>query len=110
VLGFGQKKVAGFSGGHVIHYYEPRPVKVAPGNAVVPLYASPTESVPAQRHRRHDHRRPNRLSTPVGIVEVTWKPGAQKRLLTSFAAIRKAKAARQVTLSKTSLVVNCPIV
>jgi hypothetical protein len=45
-----------------------------------------------------------------GIVKVTWKPGASKRLLTSFAAIEKAKAAGQVTLAKTSLVVNCPIV
>src|SRR5213593_3621172 len=39
VLGFGQKKVAGFSAGHVIHYYDLGPVKVAPGNAVLPLYA-----------------------------------------------------------------------
>ena len=45
-----------------------------------------------------------------GIVKVTWKAGATKRLLTSFAAIQQAKAAGQVTLARTSLVVNCPIV
>ncbi len=39
VLGFGQKRVAGYSAGHVIHYYDLGPVKVAPGNAVIPLYA-----------------------------------------------------------------------
>ena len=35
---FGQKKVPGFSNGHVIHYYDLGPVKVAPGNVVAPLF------------------------------------------------------------------------
>src|SRR5262249_48921082 len=39
VLGFGQKRVAGFSAGNVIYYYDLGPVKVAPGNAVLPLVA-----------------------------------------------------------------------
>ena len=111
VLGFGQKKVAGFSGGHVIHYYDLGPVKVAPGNAVVPLYAV-TNGVGGQNNVTGDTIAIGRTAYPPlwGIVKVTWKPGANKRLLTSFAAIRKAKAAGQLTLAKTSLVVNCPIV
>jgi hypothetical protein len=28
VLGFGQKRIAGFSNGHLIHYYDDGPVKV----------------------------------------------------------------------------------
>jgi hypothetical protein len=41
---------------------------------------------------------------------VTWKPSASKRLLTSLAAVRRARSAGEVTLAKTSLVVNCPLV
>jgi len=39
VLGFGQKRVAGYSAGKTIHYYDLGPVKVAPGNEVLPLAA-----------------------------------------------------------------------
>jgi hypothetical protein len=111
VLGFGQKRVAGFSGGHVIHYYDLGPVKLAPGNAVVPLYAV-TNGVGGQANVTGDTLVPGQTAYPPlwGIVKVAWKAGAQKRLLTSFAAIQKAKAAGEVTLAKTSLVVNCPVV
>jgi hypothetical protein len=41
---------------------------------------------------------------------VTWKPGVTPRsLLTTYAAIEKAVRAGQVTLTKTALVVNCPL-
>ena len=39
MLGFGQKRVAGYSAGKTIHYYDLGPVKVAPGNEVLPLAA-----------------------------------------------------------------------
>ena len=89
VLGFGQKKVAGFSGGHLIHYYDLGPVKVAPGNAVVPLYAV-TNGVSGQNNVTGDTIAVGQTAYPPlwGIVKVTWKPRAQKRRLTSFAAIR----------------------
>ena len=111
VLGFGQKRIAGFSGGHVIHYYDLGPVKVAPGNAVVPLYAV-ANGVAGQHNVTGDTIAPGQTLYPPlwGIWQVTWKAGAHKRLLTSFAAIEKAKAAGEVTIAKTSLVVNCPIV
>jgi hypothetical protein len=111
ILGFGQKRVAGFSAGKTIHYYDLGPVKVAPGNAVVPLYA-PTNGVPGQHNVTGATIRPGATDYPPlwGIVQVTWKRGALKRLLTSFAAIEKAKAAGEVTLEKTSLVVNCPLI
>jgi hypothetical protein len=111
VLGFGQTRIAGFSGGRVIHYYDLGPVKVAPGNAVVPLYAV-TNGVGGQHNVTGDTIAPGQTAYPPlwGILQVTWKDGAQKRLLTSFAAIEKAKATGDVTVEKTSLVVNCPIV
>jgi hypothetical protein len=111
VLGFGQKRVAGFSGGKTIHYYDLGPVKVAPGNDVVPLYA-PTNGVAGQHNITGQTIAPGTTDYPPlwGIVNVTWKPGAKKRLLTSFAQIRQAKAAGELTLQKTSVVVNCPLV
>jgi len=111
VLGFGQKRVDGFSGGETIHYYDLGPVSVAPGNAVLPLYA-PTNGVPGQHNVTGETVAPGTTDYPPlwAIVQVTWKPGAQKRLLTSFAQIQRAKAAGEVTLRHTSLVVNCPLV
>jgi hypothetical protein len=111
VLGFGQKRVAGFSGGKTIHYYDLGPVKVAAGNRVVPLYA-PTNGVPGQHNITGDTIAPGTTDYPPlwGIVMVTWKSGAAKRLLTSFAQIQQAKANGELTLTKTSLVVNCPLV
>jgi hypothetical protein len=111
VLGFGQKRIAGFSGGKTIHYYDLGPVNVAPGNAVVPLYA-PTNGVAGQHNVTGSTIAPGTTDYPPlwNIIKVTWKPGAHKRLLTSFAAIQQAKAAGEVTIQKTSLVVNCPLV
>lgn len=111
VLGFGQQRVAGFSAGRVIHYYDLGPVKVAPGNEVVPLYA-PTNGVAGQHNIAGDTIAPGQTDYPPlwGIVKVTWKPGAQKRLLTSYAAVRRANATGQITVTKTTLVVNCPLV
>ncbi len=111
VLGFGQKKVAGFSAGHVIHYYDLGPVKVAPGNAVLPLYTV-TNGVAGQYNVTRDTIAAGQTAYPPlwSISKATWKSGANRHLLTSYAAIKKAVAAGQVTLKKTPLVVNCPLV
>ena len=111
VLGFGQKRVAGYSGGHVIHYYDLGPVNVAPGNDVVPLYAV-TNGVSDQHNVAGDTIAPGQTAYPPlwAITKVTWKTGVTPRLLTSHAAIEKAEAARQVALTKTTLFVNCPLV
>jgi hypothetical protein len=112
VLGFGQKKVAGFSGGRIIHYYDLGPVKVAPGNAVVPLYTVTNPVGPQQHNVTKDTLAPGQTKYPPlwGIIKVTFKSGVTPHLLTSYAQIAKAKAAGQVTITKTSLVVNCPVV
>jgi hypothetical protein len=112
VLGFGQKKVAGFSGGRTIHYYDLGPVKVAPGNAVVPLYTVTNPVGPQQHNITKDTLAPGQTKYPPlwGIIKVTFKPGAVPRMLTSYAQIAKANAAGQVTITKTNLVVNCPVV
>jgi hypothetical protein len=112
VLGFGQKKVAGFSNGHVIHYYDLGPVKVAPGNVVAPLFTV-TNSVGAQQHNIAEEniaRGQTKYPPLWGIIKVTFKAGVKPHLLTSYAQIKKAQAAGQVRITKTSLVVNCPVV
>jgi hypothetical protein len=112
VLGFGQKKVAGFSNGHVIHYYDLGPVKVAAGNVIAPLYTV-TNPVGAQQHNiaQENIARGQTKYPPLwGIIKVTFKAHAKPHLLTSYAQIKKAQAAGQVTITKTSLVVNCPVV
>lgn len=111
VLGFGQKRVGGFSAGKVIHYYDLGPVKVAPGNTVAPLYA-PTNGVAGQHNITLETVLPGQTDYPPlwGIIMVTWKAGAHKTLLTSAAQIKKAQAAGELTVKKTSLVVNCPVV
>jgi hypothetical protein len=109
VLGFGQKRHPGFSRGKIIHYYDLGPVKVAPGNEVIPLWTV-KNGVDGQLNIADV--RPGQTAYPPlwAIVEVTWKSGAQKRFLKSLAQIKTAQANGQVTLKKTSLVVNCPLV
>ena len=111
VLGFGQERHAGFSAGHVIHYYDLGPVKVVPGNVVVPLYAV-TNGVASQMNVAGDTIAPGQTAYPPlwAISKVTWKAGTTPRLLKSYAAIQQAATSGQVTLKRTSLVVNCPLV
>ncbi len=44
------------------------------------------------------------------VSTVTWAAGAQPRTLKSEADVRAAETARLVTISKTNIVVNCPVV
>src|SRR5262249_59199292 len=111
VGGWGERGVTGSGAGHVIPYSDRGPVKVAPGNDVVPLYAA-TNGVAGQHNVAGDTIAPGQTAYPPlwAITKVTWKAGVTPRLLTSYAAIEKAARAGQVTLTKTTLVVNCPIV
>jgi hypothetical protein len=112
VLGFGQKKVAGYSKGHVIHYLDLGPVKVAPGNVVAPLYTVTNAVGPQQHNISQETIAPGQTKYPAlwGIIKVTFKTGVKPRLITSYAQITNARKAGQVTITNTSLVVNCPVV
>jgi hypothetical protein len=111
VLGFGQKRITGFSNGHVIHYYDDGPVKVAAGNKEAPLYA-PMNGVPGQHNIALENVAPGQTDYPPlwAIIDVEWKPGATRTLLRSAADIRRAKAKGLLTTKQTTLVVNCPVV
>jgi hypothetical protein len=111
LLGFGQKLVTGFSGGRTFTYYDLGPVNVAAGNAVVPLYTV-TNGVAGQHNVTGDTIARGQTAYPPlwAIFKVTWKAGVAPKLLTSYAAIRNAAVAGRVTIARTSLVVNCPVV
>jgi hypothetical protein len=111
VLGFGQKRVPGFSAGKTIHYYDLGPVKVAPGNAVLPLIAI-TNGVAGQHNITEETIAPGATDYPPlwGIVKGTWTGSAHKRLLTSYAQVTRAEQTGELKLAKTALVVNCPLV
>jgi hypothetical protein len=111
VLGFGQKRIAGFSNGHVIHYYDDGPVKVLPGNKTAPLYA-PMNGVPGQHNIALENVAVGQTDYPPlwTIIAVEWKAGAHKTLLRSAADVRRAQAQGLLTTKQTTLVVNCPVV
>jgi hypothetical protein len=109
VLGFGQTRHAGFAKGRTIHYYELGLVKVAPGNEVLPIWTF-TNGVRGQRNIADVV--PGRTAYPPlwGVVEVTWTAGVERRLVRSFEQLQRARRAGELTLARTSMVVNCPFV
>lgn len=111
VLGFGQKRIVGFSNGHVIHYYDDGPVKVKPGNETAPLYA-PMNGVAGQHNIALENVAPGQTDYPPlwAIIAVQWKAGAHKTLLRSAADVKNAEAKGLLTTKQTSLVVNCPVI
>jgi hypothetical protein len=111
VLGFGQKRITGYSNGHVIHYYDDGPVKVKQGNKTAPLYA-PMNGVAGQHNIALENVAVGQTDYPPlwTIIAVEWKAGAHKSLLRSAADVRRAKGLGLLTTKATPLVVNCPVV
>jgi hypothetical protein len=109
LLGFGQTRHAGFAKNQVIHYYELGVVKVAAGNEILPIWTF-TNGVEGQRNIA-DVVPGNTAYPPLwAVVEVTWTSGAEPHLVRSFEQLQQARKAGDVTLKKTSMVVNCPFV
>jgi hypothetical protein len=109
LLGFGQTRHAGFAKGKTIHYYELGLVKVAPGNEILPIWTF-TNGVDGQRNIADVAPGTTAYPPLWGVVEVTWKGGAQARLVRSFEQLQQARKAGEVTFKRTSMVVNCPFV
>ena len=109
LLGFGQTRHAGFAKSKTIHYYELGVVKVAPGNEILPIWTF-TNGVDAQSNIADVVPGTTAYPPLWAVVEVTWKAGAQRRLVRSFEQLQQARKAGELTLKKTSMVVNCPFV
>jgi hypothetical protein len=105
---FSQDVTLGFYRGQVVSYLDFGPVKLRPGNKVAPIWAF-TNGDEGQRNiidtvpGRKDY-------TPLWAVRmVTWKNGANVRVLRSAAAVRAAQRAGDVTVAAAPVVVNCPV-
>jgi hypothetical protein len=109
LLGFGQTRHAGFAKGRTIHYYELGLVKVAPGNEVLPIWTF-TNGVSGQRNIADVVPGTTAYPPLWRVIEVTWTAGAERRLVRSFEGLEQARKAGDVTLERTTMVVNCPFV
>jgi hypothetical protein len=109
LLGFGQKRHAGFAKGKVIHYYELGVVKVAPGNEILPIWTF-KNGVDGQRNIADVVPGTTDYPPLWSVIEVTWKDGASRTLVRSFEQLQQARKAGAVTLKKLPMVVNCPFV
>jgi hypothetical protein len=109
LLGFGQTRHAGFAKGRTIHYYELGLVKVAPGNEVLPIWTF-TNGVRGQSNIADVVPGTTAYPPLWRVIEVTWKPGAERSLIRSFEALEQARKAGDVTLKRTTMIVNCPLV
>jgi hypothetical protein len=109
LLGFGQKRHAGWAKGRVIHYYELGVVKVAPGNEILPIWTF-KNGVAGQTNIADVVPGTTAYPPLWSVIEVTWKPGARRTLVRSFEQLQAARKAGTVTLKKLPMVVNCPFV
>jgi hypothetical protein len=109
LLGFGQTRHAGFAKGRTIHYYELGLVKVAPGNEVLPIW---TFTNGARGQRNIADVVPGTTAYPPlwRVIEVSWRPGVERSLVRSFEGLEQARTAGDVTLKRTTMIVNCPFV
>lgn len=114
VLGFDQVRHAGFSRGKTVRYYELGRVRVTRAEArdeskVVDLWAFTNG---ARGQRNVADVTPGQTAYPPlwSIVQVTWRRGAERRVLRSYAQIRRAARRGEVRLRRTSLIVNCPLI
>ncbi|TML44895.1 MAG: hypothetical protein E6G20_13065 [Actinobacteria bacterium] len=105
---YSQHVTLGFYRGELISYLDFGPVKLASGNKVAPIWVVANGS---EGQRNIVDTVPGRAGyTPLWAVHtVTWKSGANARVLRSAAAVRSAQRAGQVTVKAAPVVVNCPI-
>jgi hypothetical protein len=105
---FSQNVTLGFFRGQVISYLDFGPVKLRPGNKIAPIWV--VTNGPDGQRNIIDTVPGLRDYTPLWAVRmVTWKNGANERVLRSAAAVRSAQRAGDVTVRAAPIVVNCPV-
>lgn len=109
VLGFGQKRTAGYYKGRSIAYLDLGPVKLSGANKIAPLWTVTNGT--ADQHNIVDVVPGDRGYSPLwSINQVTWRQGVTKRTLKSRADVQRARAAGDVTVKGTPTIVNCPVI
>jgi hypothetical protein len=105
---FSQDVTLGFYRGQVVSYLDFGPVKLKAGNKTAPIWAF-TNGDEAQRNII-DTVPGRRGYTPLWAVRmVTWKGGADVRVLRSALAVSRAQKAGELTIRAMPIVVNCPV-
>lgn len=105
---FSQDVTLGFYRGQVVSYLDFGPVKLRPGNKTAPIWAFTNGH---ENQRNVIDTVPGRSDySPLWAVRmVTWRNGADARVLRSAAAISRAQRAGEVTIRVMPIVVNCPV-
>jgi hypothetical protein len=104
-----QKHVIGYYRGHRVAYLDLGVLNVAPGNDIDPIWVV-TNGTKAQSNIIDTVPGDPAGYTPLWQVEkVTWKAGVKPRTLTSRKAVEAAVAKGWVTIEKTNIIVNCPV-
>ena len=105
---YSQDVTLGFYRGQVVSYLDFGPVKLKAGNNTAPIWAF-TNGDAGQRNiidtvpGRKDY-------TPLWAVRmVTWKDGADIRVLRSAASVARSQKAGELTIRAMPIVVNCPV-
>jgi hypothetical protein len=105
---FSQDVTLGFYRGQVVSYLDFGPVKLKAGNRTAPIWAF-TNGDEGQRNII-DTVPGRRGYTPLWAVRmVTWKGGADVRVLRSALAVSRAQKAGELTIRAMPIVVNCPV-
>jgi hypothetical protein len=105
---FSQDVTLGYYRGQIVSYLDFGPVKLRPGNKTAPIWAFTNGH---EDQRNIIDTVPGQASyTPLWAVRmVTWRDGADARVLRSAAAVARAQRAGDVTIRPMPIVVNCPV-
>jgi hypothetical protein len=105
---FSQDVTLGFYRGQVVSYLDFGPVKLKAGNKTAPIWAF-TNGDDGQRNIIDTVPGRSDYSPLWAVRMVTWKGGADGRVLRSAAAVARAQRAGDVTVQAMPIVVNCPV-
>ena len=103
-----QPAVAGFFRGRAIRYFDFGPIKLKPGNKLAPIWVV-TNGAPGPSNIVDTVPGRADYSPLWRVQKVTWTQGVTPRVLRSAAEVRSASASGEVTIERTSMVVNCPV-
>jgi hypothetical protein len=103
-----QNVTLGFYRGQVVSYLDFGPVKLRPGNKTAPIWAF-TNGHQNQRNVIDTVPGRNNYSPLWAVRMVTWRDGANVRILRSAAAVSRAQRAGELTIRAMPVVVNCPV-
>src|SRR6266508_779507 len=103
-----QPVVRGFYEGKSVGYLDFGPIKLKAGNKLAPIWTFTNGA--AGRRNIIDTVPGEKDYSPLWAVgKVTWAAGKTPRVLKSADEVKAAAAAGDVTIAKTSIVVNCPV-